>query len=114
MEVNAGGFGPRVETYDDPDSPGDAIPSGLNAEVFTYSPMEPRHANQGNVLFADTHADALTLVELGYQISDGSDESIPEGVPIPIHDPMSETYTATNRLWNGEGSDSIAYEHRPE
>lgn len=113
VEVNAGGFGPRTETYDDPDLPGDEIPGGLDPNVYTYSPMEPRHRNLGNVLFADTHAGAMTLVELGYQLSDGSDETIPKGVPMPIHDPMTGTYTASNRLWSGEGSDPIAFDHRP-
>lgn len=113
IEASAQQFGPRDSVFDDADNPGGELPSGLDSDIYSYSPMEPRHKTKGNVIFADTHGEAMTLVELGYQVSDGSSPDVPKGVPIPVRDPMSGTYTASNRRWNGDGFDEIAREHQP-
>jgi prepilin-type processing-associated H-X9-DG protein len=88
------------------------LPQGLGsdpAEVYAYSPVEARHDKRGNVLFADTHAAAMTLTELGYHLSDGTDPvGVRRGVPIPSRDPTGEGSTATNKLWNGLGVDPMA------
>lgn len=111
-EARARAFGPRESDLDPPTFPGYEYPSTSDS-IYAYSPMEPRHKKRGNVLFADMHAVGLTLVELGYEIGDGSGEDRPRGVAIPIRNPDDATYTATNKLWNGEGSDQIAYVHQP-
>ncbi len=86
------------------------LPEGLGADprYFAYSPVEPRHKDRGNVLFVDTHAQAMSLQELGYEVSDGTTpEGIRRGVPLPIHDPTLQDSVATNRFWNGEGTDPL-------
>ena len=111
-EVRARKFGPRTSLFDPPGFSGFDL-DGLDENIYSYSPVEPRHKNQTNVVFADMHAEAMTLEALGYQVSDGSDPNIPKGVPIPVHDPFSGTYTANNRLFSGDGSDQIAEKHKP-
>ncbi len=112
-EKNAGRFGPSVHPFTGNPRSGD-LPQGLDAVTYAYSPVEPRHTGRGNVLFADSHAAAMTPLELGYELSDGETPDGPhKGTPVPIHDPAAGTYTASNRLWNGEDVDRIAREHRP-
>lgn len=113
-ERNAMRFGPNPDTWDGTPGSGD-VPPGLNSEVYAHSPVEMRHTNQGNVLFVDTHARAMTLKELGYELCDGeTPEGVRKGEPIPIHDPTFTPYTATNRLWNGEDVDYVAQEQHAE
>jgi len=97
VERNAQEFGPGS---------GDVTPGASDAALYRFSPVEARHDGRGNVVFVDGHAELMTLDELGYQLDD-------EGVATPILDPMGETYTASNKLWNGEGYDRLAVEHRP-
>lgn len=111
-EVRARAFGPRTSDFDATSFPGYSL-GGLDEEIYRYSPVEARHKNRGNAVFTDGHAEGKTLVEFGYQLGDGSSDSRPEGVPIPIHEPLTETYTASNKLWNGQGSDQIAHKHLP-
>lgn len=118
-EKNAGRFGPNIHEFTGDPRSGD-LPRGLDAVTYAYSPVEPRHTGRGNVLFADSHAAALTPTELGYEISDGSapaDDSdggtpavVPKGTPVPNYD--ASTGTASNRLWNGQAVDRIAREQR--
>jgi prepilin-type processing-associated H-X9-DG protein len=82
------------------------VQPGLSPELYQYSPVEMRHKDKGNVVFVDGHAEGMSLAELGYQLND-------DGVAMPIRDPQSGTYTATNKLWNGQGYDEIARDHRP-
>lgn len=96
VEFQATQFGPGA---------GD-VQTGLEASLYQYSPVERRHGKHGNVVFVDSHAEAMTLDTLGYQLN-------PEGVPEPILDPLNETYKANNKLWNGEAYDSIATKQNP-
>lgn len=97
VERNAKEFGPGS---------GDVAPGVSDPSLYRFSPVEARHDGRGNVVFVDGHAEVMTLQEFGYQLDD-------EGVATPILDPMSETYMASNKLWNGEGYDRLAVEHRP-
>ena len=54
----------------------------------------------------DAHAESMTLEQLGYQVNE-------DGIAMPILDPLGGTYTANNKLWNGEAYDTIAIKHRP-
>lgn len=82
------------------------VAGSLDPDLYKYSPVEMRHGDRGNVVFVDGHAEPMTLSDLGYQLNE-------KGVPEPIIDPLGDTYTASNALWNGEGTDLIAREHRP-
>ena len=85
---------------------GGDVESGLeDASLYQYSPVERRHGKRGNVVFVDGHAEAMTLENLGYQLDE-------DDVPMPILDPLNQTYTASNKLWNGEGYDHLAVKHR--
>lgn len=77
---------------------------GLDPTVFLYSPVEMRHEAKGNVAFIDNHAEAMTAVQLGYEITD-SDRF--KGVQKPVTDPAVDVH-ATNKLWNGLGNDPLA------
>ena len=85
---------------------GSDVPSGLDPTLFQYSPAEMRHRGKGNIAFVDGHAAPKTLLELGYELNE-------DGVPIPIVNPESGTYEASNKLWNGTGQDTLARMHRP-
>lgn len=117
IERNARTFGPNGPSEVE-DSGQNDVPERFDEDLFAYSPVEARHKSKGNVVFLDGHASAKTLTQLGYQVGDGSADN-PLGVlakpnvPIPIRDPDSGTYTATNRLWNGDDADPLAYEHAP-
>ncbi|MGD2110223.1 MAG: type II secretion system protein [Phycisphaerae bacterium] len=94
--------------------PGDMPPGlGSEASIYSYSPAEPRHKDRANVVFVDTHAAAMTLTELGYRLSDGTyPDGARRGVPlragiadgVPIGTPPDR---ATNRMWNGNGVDTM-------
>ncbi len=116
IEENAMRFGPVVGD-DDPPFDGDYLPVSMDAETasaVTYSPVEARHKNLANVLFVDSHAEAMSLKDLGYELSGGDGPGrVPRGTPLPIHDPEEGTYTASNHLWNGQNTDRIAAEHKP-
>lgn len=112
-EQNAARFGPSVHAFTGDPRSGD-LPPELEPEIYAYSPVEPRHSGRGNVLFVDTHAATMTPQALGYELADGTTPTdVPKGTPVPILDPSAGTYTASNRLWNGEDGDRIAREHRP-
>lgn len=96
VEHNVPKFGPGT---------GD-VGAGLDPTLYQYSPVEMRHGTRGNVVFVDGHAEPMKLTDLGYQLNE-------EGIPQPILDSLSGTYTASNKLWNGEAYDSIAITHRP-
>ncbi len=95
VERNATKFGPGS---------GDVAP-GLDTAIYQYSPVETRHGDRGNVIFLDGHASSMRLEELGYEVNE-------IGVADPILDPVGSSYTASNKLWNGEAYDSMAAEHR--
>lgn len=57
-----------------------------------YSPVEMRHNERGNVLFADGHAEPLRTRQLGYGIDDA-------GFAVP------DAPGAGNHLWTGKGTD---------
>lgn len=95
-ERRADSFGPGAADLED----------GVDPNLYAYSPVEMRHGDKGNVAFVDGHVEAMTLVQLGYQVNS-------KGVAEPIRDPETGTYTATNKLWNGEGYDQLANEHHP-
>ena len=82
------------------------VEEGIDVGLYRYSPVEMRHRDRGNVLFVDGHVAAMTLDELGYELNEN-------GVAKPILDPLNETYTASNKLWNGDAYDEIAIKHRP-
>ena len=107
-EVRATRFGPSDLAFDGGQLSGD-LPPGLDAKTFAYSPVETRHKNIGNVLFLDTHAEAMTLAALGYEQADGATPSVPKGTAIPSWDPTADKSDANNRLWNGDGTDDLAY-----
>jgi prepilin-type N-terminal cleavage/methylation domain-containing protein/prepilin-type processing-associated H-X9-DG protein len=96
VERYARRFGPREK---------DVSPGVDDAAIYAYSPVEMRHNNKGSVVFLDTHAEALTLDALGYETNE-------EGVAVGVFDPMSGTYKASNKLWNGDAYDEIAMKHR--
>lgn len=79
---------------------------GLDPSLYQYSPVEMRHGDRGNVVFVDAHAESMNLQDLGYQVDEN-------GVPIPILDSLDGTYSASNKLWNGEAYDHIATKRRP-
>lgn len=95
----------RFATKFGPDS-SDVSPGVDDESLYMYSPVEMRHGKRGNVVFLDAHAKAMMLEDLGYQVNE-------EGEAMPILDPMNDTCTASNKLWNGEAYDKIAIKHRP-
>jgi len=104
VEQNATRFGPDREH----------VPVGASEEekdLFTFSPVEMRHRGLGNVAFVDTHVEALTLKQLGYELL-GIDENEKKkkNTAVPVLDPTVNTVTATNRLWTGLGQDRFADE----
>lgn len=83
------------------------VPAGLDETLYRYSPVETRHGKKGNVAFVDGHVESMTLEQLGYETNE-------DGIPVPILDPLNDTYKASNKLWNGEAHDAIAAKHRPQ
>lgn len=82
--------------------PGDGeVSDNLDAELFGFSPVEPRHKKRGNVSFIDGHAEAKTLVQLGYAWNKE------ENVAQPIRT-SEEGGKWNNKLWTGTGRDEFA------
>ncbi len=77
------------------------VGAGQEASLYQFSPVEMRHQKRGHVVFIDTHAEAMTLQDLGYEVNE-------DGIPVPVLDVEGETPIATNKLWNGEAYDSLA------
>jgi len=99
-EQSAKRFGPDAED----------VSAGSDPAVFAYSPVELRHRNQGNVMFLDSHAQAMTWVELGYELGNKDHPNI----PFPILDPVGASGgTWNNRLWTGTGVDEMAPGRNP-
>ncbi len=96
-----------VERYAKKFGPGasDVSPGVEDPSLYQYSPVEMRHGNKGSVVFLDSHAESMTLDALGYETNE-------DGVAIGVLDPMSGTYKASNKLWNGAAYDEIAMKHR--
>ncbi len=94
--------------------PGDTdLPAGnLTAEEknrFKFSPVEMRHRGLGNVAFVDGHGEAMTLLQLGYELlGDTLDEQKKKDTAVPVLDPTPNNVKATNRLWTGSGQDPYA------
>lgn len=84
---------------------GDLAP-GLSPDLYQYSPVEMRHGAHGNVLFVDSHAVAMNLADLGYELNERQ-------IPVPVLDSMNGSYRATNKLWTGSGQDRLAVAHQP-
>ncbi len=104
IEQNAVQFGPDA----------DMVPKGLDPVVYQFSPVEMRHRGLGNVAFVDTHVEAMTLDQLGYEMQgDNPDEKKNKNTAIPVLDPKVPTVTANNRLWTGLGQDRFANEREP-
>ncbi len=95
VERNADRFGPSD----------DDVPDGQDPALYKYSPAEPRHNSLANVVFFDTHAEAMSLKQLGYQFNG-------DGVAEPV-DPRDGAYTASNKMWTGEGRDRLASKPPP-
>jgi len=93
IEQNAMRFGPDA----------DMVRAGQDPVLYEFSPVEMRHRDFGNVAFVDTHAEAMKLQQLGYELNE-------KGVPLPRLDPADTTIKATNRLWTGLGADRFADE----
>ncbi len=109
-ERNALRFGPGDEDDFPP-----ALQDGAPAE-YLYSPVEMRHMDTGNVLFVDNHAEAMTLKQLGYHLSDGTsgDSEVPAGTAVPEElDLSTNAEFTTNQLWNGQGIDPLGREAGP-
>jgi len=98
-EVGAARFGPSVSDVD----------AGLDPALFRFSPVEARHGDKGNVAFVDSHAEAMTLTQLGYEIGDADRF---HGVALPVTDPAVGVH-ATNKLWNGLANDPLAHPTAP-
>lgn len=84
---------------------GDVSP-GLSPDLYQYSPVEMRHGARGNVLFVDSHAVGMNHADLGYELNEN-------GVPVPVLNPETGSYRANNKLWTGDGGDSLAAAHQP-
>ncbi len=89
VERNAARFGPGADDL----SPG-------ADERFAYSPVEMRHGQYGNVVFVDSHAEPMSLRDLGYR----RDE---RGFATPVFDPADGAESASNRLWSGAGREPV-------
>lgn len=86
------------------------VPPGLTPrESFNFSPAEMRHSGLGNVAFVDSHVEALTLVQLGYEVADVGPY---KNVAIPVLEPRAGPH-ATNKLWTGQGIDPLAASRQP-
>lgn len=106
-ESNATRFGPVSSPSDFLSDDGD-WPGDLDATLYQYSPVEARHKGRANVVFVDTHAESMSLSDLGYEFD--TTDGVPKNTPKPIHDPTTETYKANNSLWTGLGTDLLAQE----
>jgi prepilin-type processing-associated H-X9-DG protein len=80
------------------------VEAGQDLVINAFSPVEMRHRKQGNVIFADGHGEAMTLVELGYEIPK---EGPHTGKVVPIDPNTTTTGSYTNKLWTGTGVDTM-------
>jgi len=81
------------------------LTGGVDPVLYSFSPVEMRHRKQGNVLFVDSHVQAMTWAELGYELQ----EATHTGVPFPVLVPaVSSGGQWNNRLWTGTGVDEMA------
>jgi prepilin-type N-terminal cleavage/methylation domain-containing protein/prepilin-type processing-associated H-X9-DG protein len=104
IEQNAKQFGPDA----------DMVRAGQDPAVYQFSPVEMRHRGLGNVAFVDGHGEAMTLLQLGYELlGDNPDEKKKKDTAVPVLDPTVSTVKATNRLWTGSGQDSFADARTP-
>jgi prepilin-type N-terminal cleavage/methylation domain-containing protein len=87
-EQNAQRFGPDASD----------VPDGFDSTLYAFSPVEARHNRLGNVIFADSHGQAMTQKELGYQFNE-------DRVPKPVLDPDDLGSAGGNQLWTGLGRD---------
>ena len=78
----------------------DDLATGDDPTLMKFSPAEMRHNAQGNVGFADGHAEGMTLKQLGYEVNE-------KGIALPITDVTIGTMW-NNRLWSGLGADKMA------
>lgn len=86
--------------------PGESdVSPGLDATLYSYSPVEMRHGDRGNVVFLDSHAEKKTLEELGYHVDE-------DGVAVPVLDIEAGSFRANNKLWNGDAHDFIVAKRR--
>jgi prepilin-type N-terminal cleavage/methylation domain-containing protein/prepilin-type processing-associated H-X9-DG protein len=85
-------------------------PDGGLADLNAFSPVEMRHRNQGNVIFADAHGEGMTLQSLGYQVPT---EGVNAGKVIPIDPDATTEKNWTNKLWTGTGQDPKAPATQP-
>ncbi len=87
---------------DDPDTQQNFGPNPENPlEELGHSPVEARHRGKGAVVFADAHAELLTLTALGYHTA--GDEVVPMG--------QIDRTIAHNKLWAGTGRDDPPLEY---
>ncbi len=106
VEQNAKRFGP------DPDHV--QAPRAEDKALYQFSPVEMRHRGLGNVAFADGHGEAMTLLQLGYELlGDDPDQKKKKDTAVPVLDPTVSTVKATNRLWTGSGQDTYADARTP-
>jgi len=102
-EVDAKRFGPNQQ---------DDVFGVDQHELRAFSPVEARHRGKGNVLFVDSHAQAMTPLDLGYEVNGApghvDNPDLPRGLAVPQFDPATGPYKATNKLFNGLGRDDIA------
>jgi prepilin-type N-terminal cleavage/methylation domain-containing protein/prepilin-type processing-associated H-X9-DG protein len=95
VEQSAKRFGPGPQD----------LAAGIDPVLYSFSPVEMRHRNHGNVMFVDSHVEAMTWAELGYELQN---ENYPN-IPVPIIDPAGSTGGHwNNRLWTGTGVDEMA------
>jgi prepilin-type N-terminal cleavage/methylation domain-containing protein/prepilin-type processing-associated H-X9-DG protein len=95
VEQSAKKFGPGPQD----------LAAGIDPVLYSFSPVELRHRNHGNVMFVDSHVQAMTWAELGYELQDATYPNI----PMPIIDPVGSAGGHwNNRLWTGTGVDAMA------
>jgi len=114
VEVNAFRFGPDLHD----------VRSSADKELLAYSPAEARHDNQANVAFVDSHAESMTLLEMGYEVNYAKvpdvdaipypevstlpkGTAIPKMLSLPPAEPTSERMRANNAIWTGLCADPI-------
>lgn len=87
---------------DEPDTQQDFSPNPAKPlEELGHSPVEARHRGKGNVVFVDAHAEALTLLSLGYHVA--------ENKVVPVKE--IDRTKAHNKLWAGTGRDDPPREY---
>ncbi len=92
--------------------PGASYVVGMDQPEFrAYSPVEARHRGRCNTVFVDSHAEAMTPLELGYEINGLEGHltvpDLPNGLTLPRHDATSGPFKATNKFFTGLGRDPI-------